>query len=241
MSAMTAGHRFTSVLVATALVCLAPSTIPAQGAAAANAKALEAASTMVASSGASGGICAVVGSANADLALALARQGPFVVHALCAKPDLCSAMRSAIRSRGTYGTVSADVLEDGRLPYTGNLINLVVVDSCPALLKEARLSEEVLRVLAPLGTAYLRLPSDAAEAARWTERVSAALRSLGGKDISPFEAGGRWVRVRKPWPPDIDEWTHYGTSGFPDRCGFARTRPTPASARWSRPGAGSSG
>ena len=217
MSAMTAGHRFTSVLVATALVCLAPSTIPAQGAAAANAKALEAASTMVASSGASGGICAVVGSANADLALALARQGPFVVHALCAKPDLCSAMRSAIRSRGTYGTVSADVLEDGRLPYTGNLINLVVVDSCPALLKEARLSEEVLRVLAPLGTAYLRLPSDAAEAARWTERVSAALRSLGVKDISPFEAGGRWVRVRKPWPPDIDEWTHYlhGADGNP--------------------------
>ncbi len=31
------------------------------------------------------------------------------------------------------------------------------------------------------------------------------------------EAGGRWLRLKKPWPADIDQWTHYlhGADGNP--------------------------
>ena len=37
------------------------------------------------------------------------------------------------------------------------------------------------------------------------------------KDVSVVEAGGTWLRFSKPWPPDIDEWTHYlhGADGNP--------------------------
>ena len=57
-----------------------------------------------------GGICAVVGSPDAELSLALAKQGSFLVHCLSADPTLRDAMRGTIRSRGMYGTVSAGAL-----------------------------------------------------------------------------------------------------------------------------------
>ncbi|HUU92573.1 MAG TPA: hypothetical protein VM238_15350, partial [Phycisphaerae bacterium] len=217
MSATTSIRRSVCTLFAAALACAGPSAARAEDAAAPVSAALETAARMVRASGAPGGLCAVIGSKDADLALALARQGRFVVHCLCTQPQRCNTMREAIRSRGMYGTVSVGVLEEGRLPYTENLINIVVVDSCPAMLKDGCSPEDVLRVLAPLGTAYFGGASGASDATTWAKGLSARLRSLGAEDVSVVEAGGTWVRARKPWPPDIDEWTHYlhGSDGNP--------------------------
>ena len=203
--------RFVSVLLAGIAVGASPPS------AVAGSDALEMASRMVAASGAPGGICAVVGRTDADLALALAKQGRFVVHALYTDRTLCDRMRKAIRSRGMYGTVSADTLAGGRLPYAGNLVNIVVVDSWPALAKEGLSPDEVMRVLAPLGTAYIGTSSAPAGSGTWVKDLSARLRSSGIKELSVVETGGTWLRVRKPWPADIDEWTHYlhGPDGNP--------------------------
>jgi len=172
---------------------------------------------MVRSSGSPGGICAVVGRTDADLALALAKQGSFRVHCLCSGSNVCDDMRKVIRSRGMYGIVSADTLEGGRLPYVDNLINIVVVDSYPNLHTKGFALDEVLRVLAPLGTAYIGTSRADAESSGWMDEVRTRLRSLGIKETSIEETGGRWVRVSKPWPSDIDEWTHYlhGPDGNP--------------------------
>jgi len=175
--------------------------------------ALETAAQMVRVGGASGGVVSVVGATDAELALALAKQGRFVVHVLCADRELCDTMRETIRAAGMYGAVSANVLEGGRLPYTDNLINLVVVDSYAALAKGGPTPQEVLRVLAPLGTACVGTFATEGQAGALLDQ----LRALGLKGPSILQAGGRWVCFQKPWPADIDEWTHYlhGADGNP--------------------------
>ncbi|HUT35051.1 MAG TPA: PQQ-binding-like beta-propeller repeat protein [Planctomycetota bacterium] len=133
-----------------------------------------------------GGLCAIVGASDADLALALARQGRLVVHCLATDAKARDAMRAAIRSQGLYGTVSAGVLDGGRLPYADNLLNLVVVAGSGPQVPE----EEIRRVLVPNGVA------------KWL----------------PAEPRNPEPRIlRKPWPPEIDEWTHYlhGPDGNP--------------------------
>ena len=175
------------------------------------------ASRIVLSSSASGGICAVVGSDDADLAMAIAKQGPFVVQGLCDDSQLRDAMRKAIRAHGMYGDVSADTFEPGRLPYTENLINIVVVDSYPRLAKAGFSAAEVIRVLAPLGYACVGTSSASAESEEWTEALIDSLKSSGIEDVSLDTSGGTWVRFNKPWPEEIDEWTHYlhGPDGNP--------------------------
>lgn len=176
----------------------------------------ETASQIVRSSCASGGFCAFVGSADADVALALAKQGAFQVHCLCTEPDTCTGVRKAIRSRGMYGTVSAGTLDGDRLPYTDNLINIVVVDSYPDLRKKGISLDEVVRVLVPLGTAFIGTSGDA-KANDLQKELTTQLRFLGIDDVSIDQVCDEWVRIKKPWPSDIDEWTHYlhGADGNP--------------------------
>jgi len=171
------------------------------------------ASDIVQFSRAPGGVCAVVGGQDADLALALAKHGQFVVHCLYAKPELCDRMRGAIRSRGMYGTASASTLDAGRLPYVENLINIAVVDAFPELAKSGLSVEEVIRVMAPLGVGYIGMPTAAGSATQLTKR----LEQLEVEDLSVVRTGGTWVRFRKAWPSDIDEWTHFlhGADGNP--------------------------
>ena len=68
-----------------------------------------------------------------------------------------------------YGSVSVDTFDGRRLPYVDNLVNLLVADELGDVSMD-----EVMRVLAPLGVAY-----------------------VDGE------------KIVKPWPDEIDEWTHY--------------------------------
>ena len=207
-------RRFVYVLLVSVLIC-AQSNAVAHNNDKANSKSLETASHMVRSSGASGGFCAVVGSTDADLALGLAKQGAFQVHCLCTEADSCDDVRQVMRSRGMYGTVSAGTLDGARLPYTDNLINIVVVDSYPDLRKKGISLDEVVRVLVPLGTAFIGM-SDDGEASDSLKDLTAQLRAMGIDDVS-IDQTSDWVCFKKPWPVDIDEWTHYlhGADGNP--------------------------
>ncbi len=173
---------------------------------------------IVETSGAAGGIAVVLGPSNADLALAIARQGPFVVHCLANSQEVADELRRQISTVGMYGTVSADVRRGQRLPYADNLVNIVVVVHPFASLAE------VLRALAPLGTVHVPAGSDAEE---WRER----LRSVGAEVIANDDDRG-WVHARARWPDSIDEWTHYlhGPDGNP----VANDREVgpPASYQW---------
>ncbi|MEW6355336.1 MAG: PQQ-binding-like beta-propeller repeat protein [Planctomycetota bacterium] len=153
-------------------------------------EAQKAAANIVSSSGLPGGVCVVLGGEDADLAVALSKEGKFVVQALYPDKALVDKARKAIRSAGVYGTVSAELFEGKRLPYTDNLVNLIVasgewkVESGEWRVESGKwgvASDEIMRVLAPNGMAF------------FTNRQS--------------EIENR--KLVKPWPANIDQWTHY--------------------------------
>ena len=181
-------------IVASALVFVVLNTCfsvaPAQAGAVSDAKLITAASDDC-----PGGICVVLGDDVGEMALAVSRQGRFVVQALVSNKEALTEIRSAIRSSGKYGPVSADYSKYDLLPYAENLINLIVVDDYAKATTNGLSVDEVFRVLAPLGAAYFGSAGS----------LAAELKEAG------FEVSraGPWVKAVKPWPKEIDEWTHY--------------------------------
>ncbi len=131
--------------------------------------------------GVKGGLIVHVGCGDGTLTAALRANDRFLVHGLDIDPNNVRIARNYIKSLGLYGKVSVDTFDGESLPYIDNLVNLVVSED----LGEVSM-EEVLRVLCPLGVAYIRPAPSAAEGT---------------------ETG--WLKTTKPWPDNIDEWTHY--------------------------------
>jgi len=125
------------------------------------------------STGVRGGLIVHLGSGDGRLTAALRASDSFVVQGLDPDAKNVEAAREHIRSLGLYGDVSVEPWSGKRLPYIDNLVNLVVAED----LGEVPL-DEVMRVLAPLGVAYVK-------------------------------RAGQWTKTVKPWPEEIDEWTHY--------------------------------
>ena len=123
--------------------------------------------------GVKGGFIVHVGCGEGKVTAALQAGDAYVVQGLDKDPGKVAAARAQIRSLKRYGKVSADTFDGKTLPYVENLVNLVVVEDAASVPMD-----EVMRVLAPLGVAYV-------------------------KD------GGTWKKTVKPWPKEIDEWTHY--------------------------------
>ncbi len=114
--------------------------------------------------GLAGGLVVQLGACDIDTPARLSRSGRYLVHVLDPDPAAVEKARARIRAEGHYGLASAERIADGaRLPYTENLVNLVIVASDEW--QVAR--EEIMRVLAPGGVAlYL----DARHATRDTFR-----------------------------------------------------------------------
>jgi len=153
-----------------------------------------------------GGICVLVGPVDAELATAIAKQGPFVVHCLARTELLRDALRAEIQKRGLYGNVSVDLYTPGRLPYRENLVNAVLV-SRGVDLKPG----EALRVLAPLGTMAYETGRDAQH-----REVIATIKRMATVS-SKVNMSSDWAMTTKLWPKEIDEWGHFlhGADGNP--------------------------
>jgi outer membrane protein assembly factor BamB len=131
---------------------------------------------ILSAAGVKGGLVVHIGCGDGKLTAALRAGDAYVVHGLDADAKNIEAARKHIQSLGLYGPVSVEQwIDPSRLPYADSLVNLVVISDSGLQIPEA----EVLRVLAPLGVAYVK-----------------------GKD-------GAWTKTVKPRPKDIDEWTHY--------------------------------
>ena len=120
-----------------------------------------------------GGLIVHIGCGNGRLTAALRARDSYLVHGLDAKAKNVQEARDYLKLLGLYGKVSIDHLDGRQLPYIDNLVNLIVANNLTD-----GLVDEVMRVLAPNGVAYVK------------------------------EDGG-WKKKVKPWPKEIDEWTHY--------------------------------
>ena len=159
------------------------------GAEASDAHPRDLAGRILADTGVQGGLIVHLGCGDGQLTAALCAGDGYLVHGLDSDADQVAKARAHLQSLGAYGTaslaaggtasfaaggtVSVDRFDGRHLPYIDNLVSLIVVED-----RYDVPTEEVMRVLAPLGVAYAK-------------------------------TGDRWTKTVKPWPDEIDEWTHY--------------------------------
>ncbi|MBM4031904.1 MAG: methyltransferase domain-containing protein [Planctomycetes bacterium] len=153
--------------------------------------------------GVKGGLIVHLGCGNGTLTAALAGQGrpAYIVHGLDPDPTNVEKARAHVRSLGLYGKAAIERL--GRslaLPYTDNLVNLIVASG------ECRVpNEEILRVLAPNGVALIggkkTVKPRPKEIDEWTHALHDASNNAVANDalVGPprhlqWVSGPRWAR-----------------------------------------------
>ncbi len=99
-------------------------------------------------SGVKGGLVVHLGCGDGQLTAALRASDSYLVQGLDADAANVAKARQHVQKLGLYGPVSIDQLQDARLPYTDNLVNLLVVSGPSSVDRD-----ELLRVLAPGGVA----------------------------------------------------------------------------------------
>ncbi len=138
----------------------------------------QSAQDVVEATGVHAGLVVHVGTTDGRLEADLAASGSMLVHGLTHDAARLKASRSAIRAAGRYGMASLQLVRSyDRLPYANDLVNLLVAD-LDALGDRAPKMDEIRRVVAPTGVAWLKqggqwkkhvepLPSDVDEWRHW--------------------------------------------------------------------------
>ena len=101
--------------------------------------------------GTAGGLVVHLGSGDGKLAAAIGADEAFLVQGLDTDDARVKQARQHVQSLGLYGRVSIDRFDGKTLPYTDDLVNLLVADE----LGDVQIGE-VLRVLVPEGVAYVK-------------------------------------------------------------------------------------
>ena len=141
------------------------------------------AESIFAATGVKGGLVVHLGCGDGRLTAALRKDEAYAVHGLDTDPARVDKARKYIRSLGLYGPASAETFDGKHLPYTDNLVNMVVMRGTGDGIRDAGYGiqdEEIMRVLCP-GGVLVRLDS-------------------GRSTLSS---------LRKPPREGVDEWTHY--------------------------------
>jgi len=141
---------------------------------------------LLSSDGVRTGLCLHVECGNGVLTAALRRN----VHGITSDLAGLERARAHIRSQGLYGPVSVAHCDMKRLPYRDGIANVIVVEDFAALAAKGIDVKEVLRVLAPYGTAFLK---------GFKGTVAGASTTISGE----------WAKISKPRQPGADDWTHF--------------------------------
>ncbi len=98
-----------------------------------------------------GGLIVTVNPRDAKVVLTLAGKAPgALVHGLVTDPAKLETLRRDVRDAGRYGRVSMRAWSGPTLPYTDDMVNVLVIEGETTLERK-----EINRVLAPGGTAWL--------------------------------------------------------------------------------------
>ena len=146
--------------------------------------------------GVSGGLVVHLGCGDGRLTAELRAGDRYVVHGLDTDPARVEKTRSLLHASGRYGPVSADRFDGRRLPYVADLVNLLVADDLGQVPMD-----EVLRVLAPGGVAYVRRNGT------WTKTVKSWPDDVDQWTHFLHDAGGNAVaRDTRVGPPKSLRW-----------------------------------
>ena len=137
--------------------------------------------------GIKGGFIVYVGCEDGKLLASLGANDGFIVQGLSENPKTVTAAREQIKSAGIYGKVSVGLFNGKQLPYVDSLVNLLVVSDVGELS-----ADEIKRVLVPGGLALIKEG-----------------QYVSGIKTAPLDALKGWKTFKKPWPDEIDDWTHF--------------------------------
>jgi len=141
--------------------------------------------------GTTGGLIVHVGCGDGELTAKLRTAEGALVHGLDTNWSNVAKARQHIHSIGQYGRIVVSHFDGESLPYCDNLVNLIVISSS----SDEVTGSELMRVLAPGGVAVVQKPGNEALLTNIPQPAS---------NIDPTHA-----TFTKPWPADIDEWTHF--------------------------------
>ncbi|MHC4796588.1 MAG: outer membrane protein assembly factor BamB family protein, partial [Planctomycetota bacterium] len=116
---------------------------------------VEEAGRILKSTGVKVGLIVHLGCGDGRLTAALGANDSYLVHGLEGNPANVAKAREHIHGLGLYGKVSVERFRGKDLPYTDNLVNLLVSEG----LGDIPMAE-VLRVLVPDGVAYIKKEKD---------------------------------------------------------------------------------
>ena len=141
------------------------------------------AATVYEKSGVQGGLVVELGFVDAEFTAKLGSPDAITLQTLVRDPRQVAGARKDLEARGLYGRITVDEFDGKTLPYADNLVNLVVLHDTGPESEEAGVSrEEIMRVLAPGGVVC--------------------------SGVGPSQAASLQI-ARKPWPREIDQWTHF--------------------------------
>jgi len=196
MSTVTRNRIRVGAWILTAAICLpVPAAIHAAGAELDPAS-RNLAARIHAETGIRGGLVVHLGCGDGRLTAALRAGDRFTVHGLDADAALVEAARNHIEELGLYGPVSVDHLAGPALPYVDNLVNLVVAERLGPISLQ-----EIDRVLAPRGVAYVR------EGGAWSKIVKPRPANIDEWSHFLHDAGNNAVaRDELVGPPRALQW-----------------------------------
>ena len=84
--------------------------------------------TLLDDSGIQGGIVVSIGGGDGARLASLHTSDAFTIHGLVRQPDRLRAARTYLKEAGLYGPVSVELLTAAFLPYSRDLINLVIAE-----------------------------------------------------------------------------------------------------------------
>ena len=152
-------------------------------------------------------LCVVLGSEDGDLTVALSRDGKYLVHGLCMHDKAVARTRAAIATAQLRGIVSAETGSIAKLPYSDNIVNLLVAENIGSLLQRGLTVQQILRVLRPGGIAWLGSRTTGTDALS-ARQLSDLLVKAGIKTPVVIKQDGVWVRLVKPRLASLGTWTH---------------------------------
>ncbi|MFO8014416.1 MAG: PQQ-binding-like beta-propeller repeat protein [Phycisphaerae bacterium] len=183
------------VTVLLALLLFAAAALAPAGEAGADAASARA-KQILADAGVRDGLVVHLGCGDGRLTAALGAGGAVVVHGLAPDAGDVAAARRQIRDCGLYGRVSVEEFDDRRLPYADNLVNLLLADALGDVPRE-----EVLRVLAPGGTALVGDERIVKPPRAGTDEWTHYLHDASGNAVAHDDVVGPPRRVQWVAPP----------------------------------------
>jgi len=118
---------------------------------AANLAGAEPATDVLKETGITGGLVVHIGCGDGTLTAALHAGDGYLVQGLDTSAENVAKARKTISEKGLYGRVTARAFDGRNMPYRDNMVNLVVVSDAACRVP----NEEIMRVLAPEGVAYV--------------------------------------------------------------------------------------